>query len=524
MGALLAAYFTRTQLLVLWATLPAALVAQELRFPRARVDRPTRRLRGLVARHWFVFALGVVIVIAGVVDNKLFVGDARGGAPLGIDSLTYGREMLAYVVVGVGMLPLALGGAWILGTLAAPMSAERHAFAVIALTAGALLTVIIGGGTRLDIPSDALTINDRYLLYLVPLMAIAMLALLLEPRRLTLTTVAAGALAGWMVWASQLKLAGPTFVTPTATYHPELNHYAERVADLLNLDHVTSGRLTGAVTLIATVVVALARRWLRLGAVAVVTTLLVGAYCVNETTYTRHRLTDIQPSADYARGRDWVDRALPRGTRAAVLLSSLGVDVQTAQATWWDVSFWNKKAAAFRFAFSSRVEWDGQAVPHPLTVDTAGGRIGGLGGLHYMLRGVADRRFGFVGETTVAAPHNNLQLWQLPAQQLRWWFHGLDETGYVPAGGQGFLRVFGDGRPGPRQVTIPFGTAFGATGPSQLSILHDGRPMAKGEAPVGEVSKTAVTVQLPAVGHTELVLRAGSTGVQFYGATVSAVG
>ena len=516
LGALLLAYFARSQLLVLWAALPAALVAQQLRYPVA-AGSVLRRVRGTVVAHWPVFALGAAVLIAGAIDKRILVGDSPQGAKvLDLDSLAFGREMLIYVALGVGMIPLALSITWVVATLVRPLSPERHANAVIVLTVVALLAIVVGGGSRVFAPDQLRGVNDRYLLYAAPLLIIGMLALLLERRPLTLLTLAGGALAAWMAWASHLLLAGATFVTPTATYHPKLNDYAHSVGDWLNVTNFTSGKLAGAATAIAVVLIALARRWARPPVVAGVVAALVGAYTINETTYTRHRLTEIQPSADYGKGRNWVDRTLPRGTRAAVLLSPLGVGGADAQATWWDLTFWNKKAAANRYAFSNRVTWDGQAVPHALDIDTGTGHVGGLGDLHYMVRGVADRRFGFVGETTIGAPHNNLQIWQLQNQrQLQWWFHGLDETGYIPAGQTGLLRVFGGAA---RRVKLPVGTPFGAKTPSTYTIREAGRTLASGSIAPGKVATPSVAT----TGHADLEIRArGAGGLQFYGAIVS---
>jgi hypothetical protein len=513
LGALVLAYLARSELLILWAALPAALVGQGLRYPVASIER-TRRVRAIVAAHWPVFVLGALVALAGVIDRRYLIGDSPQGGKFGIESFAFGREMLIYVAVGVGMLPLALSITWVLATLARPLSPERHAYAVILLTVVVLMAVVVGGGSRVFAPDQLRGVNDRYLFYAAPLMIIGMLALLLERRPLTLMTLAGGALAAWMAWASHLLLAGATFVTPTATYHPKLNYYADRVGGWLGAEHFTSGKLAALVTAIACVLIAAARRWVRPPVVAGVVALAVGLYCVNETTFMRHRLTDIQPAADYGKGRDWVDRQLPHGTRAAVLLSSLGVSGADAQATWWDLTFWNKQAAADRYAFANRVFWDGQAVPHLLRFDSRAGRMSGLGGLHYMVRGVADRRFGFLGESRIGAPHNNLQLWQLPAPgQLQWWFHGLGDTGYVPPGRSGLLTVYG----GPSTVTIPLGTPFGAKRPSTYEIAKGGQLLASGSVGAGQVASPAVRVDGPA----ELELRASAHGLQFYGASVA---
>ena len=88
--------------------------------------------------------------------------------------------------------------------------------------------------------------------------------------------------------------------------------------------------------MILIVAVALAKRWVRTEIVAGVVVAAVGLWCLNETAYTRDKLEHIQPNADYSHGRNWADKLLPRGADATVLLSNLGVEGLTADATWWD--------------------------------------------------------------------------------------------------------------------------------------------------------------------------------------------
>lgn len=524
-GALLLAFFGRTELLVLWATLPAVLLAQGLRYPADPDAAIGRRLLAVVSRHRLVVALGAVAVLIALVDKKLLLGDAPPGKVLGPGSLGFGLDMLAYVAGGIAMLPLALSLAWVAATIVRPLSPERHAFAVILTTATVLLTVIIGGGTRALAVVASLGVVDRYLFYVAPLLVIGMIAFLLERRPLSLLTLGGGLVAAVVFWTAELRLAGPTFNTPSATWHPILNDAAERVGRALDVQTLTSGKLLAGVTVLASAAVALARRRVRPELVTAVVVGVVGVYVAVETTYTRHQLEKIQPGKHYARGRDWVDATLPRGARSALLLSSLGVDAATAQATWWDVSFWNRAVTAVRYAPGAEIGHDGQAVSKGVTVVPADGRVDGLSGLHYLVRAVVDRRFGFRGESTLGAPHNNLQLWQLPSpDRLAWWYRGPDETGYVPAGRRAVVRVFADGKAGRRRVTMPIGTPFGARRPSRFAISSAGRRVAAGRVGTGATRSVSVDVTLAAAGHADLVLEAspggGASGLQFFGAEV----
>jgi hypothetical protein len=306
-----------------------------------------------------------------------------------------------------------------------------------------------------------------------------------------------------------------------------LRDYAAHVGRWLGKNDLTSGEFAAGVTVLATALVALARRR-GPGAVGVVVAAAVAASCLQQTLYTRDRLEKIQPGAGYADGRNWVDELLPRGQTAAALMSSLGVDAQTAQATWWDLAFWNRGVAYTRYPFGARGAYAAQAFPHLFFVLPRTGQVFGLPKrARYVVRAVADRRFGLHGAAPVGAPHNNLQLWSVP-QPVRadWAALSPDDTGYMGPGQSTLLRVFSPGPAGRYRVTVPLGPAFGASRPAPYAITARGRHVT-GEVAASQVSSPEVIVTLPAFGSADMLIdalkRPGSRGVQFYGATVSAV-
>lgn len=513
------AFFARTQLVVLAPVLIVVLVAQGLRYPPVDAARPTRRLRPIVRAHKLIFAVSALVLLVFLVRSRAIIGNAPEEVfSAGWD--VFARETLAYIAIGVAMLPLALSIAWMIGTLLRPSTPEQHAFAVIGGLSGVLLVVIVAGGSV----HFTAGVNDRYLAYLVPLLMVGMVACLLDPRPWRLWIAVGTAFSAWIAFGAVLEQVGPTFVSPSAAWHFVLYGHAPGIGRFFGVT-LTSSQLMAWWVIVAGAVIALARSWRRPTMVAVAVTAVVGAYGFTETMYTRHKLEAIQPGAGYADGRDWVDRAIPYGAHADAILSTLGADPASASATWWDLTFWNAKVNGTRFTEPAPTGWLDQAFPRPFTIDDDTGAIGDLGTSGYVVQGVADRRFGLRGAVPVGAPHNNLQILQVPAPAAALWrWNGPDETGYVPPGGEGTVRVFGDGLGGKRPIAVVLGTPFGAKGPSRYVVTGEGQTV-RGAVAIDQQAQPLITVRdMPVSGHVDITIRAPSKkqGVQFYGAGIGA--
>ncbi len=521
LGLLALAFFARTELLVLAPALPVALLLQELRYPPDAGVGPSRgRLVAVLRRHPLVFGLTAAVALVLAASVTVILGDAPRNGPFRAGGPALAAETFAYVAIGVAMVPVALSAAWIAATLVRPLDRTRHAYALVLLCSGTLLTIVSAGG------AVAFTngVNDRYLAYLAPPLMIGMLAFLTERRPLALATIAAGAGTAWIAWNSTLEEVGQTFVSPTAAWHKVLYGRAPEIGRLFGAYDLSSQRLMAWSCGLACLAIALARRRARPALVAVPVALLVGAYCLAETTYTRGKLREIQPAAGYANGRDWVDRTLGYGRTADVLLSGLG-EPSSAQAVWWDLAFWNSQVRGEHRMAGGPLYRD-QTFPQGFWVDPRTGRAHGLDDAHYIVQGVADRRFGFRDTAPVGAPVGNLQITSLPAPvEARWAHYGPDETGFLPPGASSTLRIFGDGTAGPHTVTVTFGPPFGAKHAVAWEIRRAGRRLAAGHVRVGAAATPAIALALPARGFRDLTLHApkaaGSPGLQFYGASTA---
>jgi hypothetical protein len=280
-------------------------------------------------------------------------------------------------------------------------------------------------------------VNDRYLFFLAPLFFCGAVAFLLERRPWLVPLGLGGAAAVGLVASATLAQRGPSLVSPAAAFH-----------DVLDKSGVGGVPTTAAVIgVLATVAVGVVRvvdadrRRQALYASGAVL-LFLGI----ETLYLVQKIVDGQhPSADYLAGRNWVDRKLPDGKRAAVLLSNFG-DRFGSAATWWDLTFWNVHAdRALRFFSGDDFI---QKTTFPLDVDAETGALSGVG-TDYLVLADAEPRLALAGATTLDARYG-MHLVRLPADpHVSWALVGTDAGGHLAAASRATLSLYGPpARPG----------------------------------------------------------------------------
>jgi hypothetical protein len=346
------AYLGRPQLAVLGAGLVVGILVQELRYVSAGADpvapRRARLVRGLrtaVIRHrWALGAAAIALIVYAIARPNLFGGYSRQGVTgnaLDAPGLwMFSRESLAYVAVGVALVPLAMAAAWALQTLWRPLTREQHAFVVVGAVVAILLTVVVGGFTARYTPQG---INSRYLFYLCPLLFVGMAALVADRRPITWPLVASAIGVCWLVYGAKISQSGPSLVSPDQTFHTVLIGRSAQFGKAIGLPSLSFQHLMGVAAVVVIVLLAVARRsrWARAAGVLVLAG--VTLYCVASTVYSMDKIAQTQQgvSQDFIQGRRWVDVAMPAGQRADVIASTMG-DPGSAYGVWWDVSFWNR--------------------------------------------------------------------------------------------------------------------------------------------------------------------------------------
>jgi hypothetical protein len=521
------AYFARPQLAVLGAALVVGLVVQELRYLTAGTDPLTPRRRRIVVgltaalrRHAPLLALAAIALLGYVVLRpNLFGGYTTSGVTNGaLDApgvWEFSRELLAYVTSGTAMIPLALAIAWAVLTLARPLTPEQHAFAVIAVITGFLLTVAVGSFTARYTPQG---INSRYLFYLAPLLFLGTVALIADRRPATVPLAIGGVLTLWIVYGAKLAQSGPSLVAPDQTFHTVLLGRTYELGKAIGTPHLTVPHLLalGSIALVAALAAARRTRWGRLAGMAALGVVLL--FCVAESAYSLRKIADTQKGAskEFIDGRDWIDQLMPPGQTAQVILSTMG-DAGSSYGVWWDTSFWNSSVDRSMqlpttpdlqqpFPQSFQIFGDGSFAGYTSGVGASSIGGPGLGNGPWFVRAANDRTFGFTQESVVAERFGIRLIKTSTPPRAAWALYGtLDETGRIARGGyDATLRLFpaaAGATSVPVQVVL--GTTPGAE-KAQRFVIGD----RTGRVAVGKTVTVDLDVPIGTEGFAQTLIKA----------------
>jgi hypothetical protein len=507
LAGLFLAFFARTQLLVLALAFPVALVLHEVGFAvanrrgsaRAAVSSGARRAmtaHRMLAAFYLMGALGSAALalrrsLGTVVGNYAtpFAGDLL---PVG-----FWRSAAAHfdqVAVGVGVLPVVLAVSWTVTTFARPARKEGHAFAALLVVLVPFLTF---EATSFDLRfTPEQFVQDRYLVYLVPLFGVGSAAWLVQrtERSLRLVSlVAAGsglvALLGYATYDDRTIIF---WASPAAAFHPAL----ETVAGPLGLS--TSAFLRVA-TVILVLALVLAARMVPKSAM-VVTVVAVAGFGAIEAAYVLHRYGDpFMTRPPRSAVRDWIDLAVPSGHSVA-LVPSPG----DAPASWWEAEFWNKSADRVL-----RVDSRATFTPFPaddVSVDYWSGTIRGPQPTEYLVLSARESRFHLAGESQVANA-DGLRLVHVPRPyRLSWVTFGLTTDGWTRPLGLTTIRLFADRRPLRRTVVVTLAAPASARAPIDF-VLRGGSTVVYGLVdPGGARPPVGLDVCVPAHGYVDVTL------------------
>ena len=357
----------RGELLVLIVVLPLAVVGYELRGGERDGRRLLRRHDLLAAAYGVLIVAAIVLRFSGGLSNVAGVYGSYAKheqlLPAGIAGSFV--EHLATFSLAFGVLPFIGGVAWLLANAAKPpASPERHAFAWIG---SITVAAVMFNGTNFDVLYNTF-VHDRFLLYLVPVIVIAVFCAVLDTAALRWSLllpaalVALGFAVGAIPAATWSQFDTIDDDTPISAVYRPLAH--------------AFGSLTGArvalvlFALVGSALLLLAGRLLpRLRVVALLAVLLVVALPAT-TTYTFARFFGADDWASrpitnpQVEQFAWVDKTVGRNadvTIATYPVSSTGSstsacgaitstgnasidrNVELPRGTFTDSSFWFPK-------------------------------------------------------------------------------------------------------------------------------------------------------------------------------------
>ena len=493
--ALVLAYFTRPQFLFLVGVLPLAVLL---------TTGPRRALfqhRVLAA----VYAAGalVVIVLAALGEAHRLLGDygvtATEGSLLPAIAWKSAALHVDVLAVGLGVVPLLLGGGWAYSALRSGPVRLRAFAALTALSLPILALETASYDVRFGGPE---VIRDRYLFYLAPLLFLAT-AVCLFQERLPLVGIAA-----MTVFFSVAAVF--------ADFAPVAGLWVDSAASVLNgLIHDESGGLPAGV-FVALCGAVLGIICLGLAFVprpAAVLAVTIALFCFGGAVagYAFHRLLDSNtplgvPATGKPRVRDWVDRTVPAGSRVAVLAYPISRVWGQSAIQWWDAEFWNDRVRSALVTRSGN--WTYTPFPSTtLRLDFATGRFEGTDAAPtYVLFAPNDSRFGLAGSQ---AATNGLVLRAVDRPyRAEWATRGLDAAGWTRPGRPATIRVFAP--PGTRARIAQVTATLDAPPEAAGSVRYRLGDAAGAVAPGARVQATAA-VCLPAGGHADLALGAGTS-------------
>jgi Dolichyl-phosphate-mannose-protein mannosyltransferase len=328
---LLLAFLARTQFILLAVSLPVAFLLHER-------GRSVRR-HPLLALVYAVLGIAVLVAVLtghGVLRLSVYGSQASGRlVPRGAASAMTGH--VADLAFGIGILPLVVGGAWLLAN-----AVRGPAFASIGTIVSAIFVVEI---TKWDLHIGDFVL-DRYLYYLVPLFLLAFVCALLDARRPRWSLLLPAAIVSYgfarhlqasFLWSGQFPLSTDSPIALPYKWFVRLGGGEPGASAILV-----------AVTVGASAVFVLASRLLR---PAVLTAGLAASMAVAfplDTAYAFAKLFSrdghaVRPLTRSESGiLDWLDRAVGADARVTQVPYAVSTAYLVTLKSWRDLEFWNK--------------------------------------------------------------------------------------------------------------------------------------------------------------------------------------
>ncbi len=357
-GITLASY-GRLQLVILAPVLVAAMLLHELGYALTVDGRSRAALREalvrIARRHAPLSAISLVAMLVGIpllLSGRLasaagFYGDTLSGLTLGGATFDLARTYVVFIALGLAALPAAVAFGFFGESLLAPVSRAAHAFASMAIVTIVALTLQVA---EISVRFDEGVLQERYLFYIAPLIAVGMCAALLLTRHPLKTIVGGSVVLAALTATTHYESARTAFwyeVSPAMTgFYDWIRPAFGAAASPAAPPDASRQVLAGVVVLaLGVLVAALARRISPARLLAAVATLAI-VFCGAETVHALVLVIDGNASgvgygAGSLRDVDWVDRHAPQGASVEQVVSNVG-GLGQSRGLWEESEFWNR--------------------------------------------------------------------------------------------------------------------------------------------------------------------------------------
>jgi hypothetical protein len=454
--AILVAFTARTQFGLLLAVPPVAILALEL--GRAGEDGAWKRIAGscrrVVAEHRIlavVYAVGFVCFLVLAAVGRLgavfgVYGEAAGGDLLPHGTAGSLATHVATLSLGLGILPLVVGLAWLSANLVRPPARrDAHAFACIGLVVFLVLIVEI---TIFDLRfgGSGNYVRDRYLLYLMPVVLLGFFCALLDARRPRWSLLApAGVVAlGFAIDPP------PAFLWQT---YDQINSDSPIIflwKPIVSLTHTlgTARASLALATLVLTGLFALASRLLSHRVLTIALTALTLVTIPALTVYMFARLFgadgwSARPLTQNESGPlTWIDSSLGTGARVSIVPYTVSTDFLTSQGNWRDFEFWNKSVVRdIHYGGPDAYRYTDPTFPKVTPVFNPRTGASDVSPTPYVVLATQESRFRISGTIQVNGPGVFLIRADQP-WRTDWLTFGLYDDGWTKPGEIARIRVF----------------------------------------------------------------------------------
>jgi hypothetical protein len=201
---------------------------------------------------------------------------------------------------------------------------------------------------------------------------------------------------------------------------------------------------------------------------------------------------------------DWVDKALPNGSKAAAIPGLIGSYPRT-RLSWWDVEFWNK---AVDRVFDYPPAWlDTPFATDPLSVNWRTGALETDKPLRYAVVPRFDRRFRPAGTALARTSYLELIKVRQPPSAA-WALRGTDSDGWTGPNSPAFVHVFGNSATSAARVKAIVQLTSSPTSHSRQRFdIAGGQATVRGKIAPHRVENVPVPLCLAPKSNVQLTLR-----------------